>query len=308
MTTRQWWVLVAVLSLALAACASDSSDDEAAGDDRPTIVATTSIWADVVSNLVCDGSARVDVIMADGSDPHRYELSLSDRARLEGADLVIANGLGLEEAMEDSLEAAASDGVAVVSVGELADPLPYATGGHDDEEHGSLDPHVWFDPARVGALLAPLGEEIVAATGIERSVIEGCIDDYRARLDELDASILDRVEAVPEVRRVLVTNHDSLGYFADRYGFEVVGTVLPSPSGLAETNPAALEALAEDMAANGVAVIFSEEHQAADDAEALARRVGNATVIELSTAGLGEWETYLALLDGTTDVITDALR
>jgi zinc/manganese transport system substrate-binding protein len=299
----RWPALLALAGVLLAACGDDAAvPSTSSGEDPPVILVTTSIWADIVGNLACDGSAVIETLIPDGSDPHRFELSLSDRAQLDDATIVIANGLDLEASLVDSLQAVADDGGTVVSVGELTDPLPYATGAE------TVDPHIWFDPTRVSALLPALGTTIAQSTGIEPTVIDGCLRTYRAELDALDRRVETLVEELRDERRVLVTNHDSLGYFADRYGFQVAGTVLPSPSGLAEGNPAALEELADEMVALDVPAVFSEQLHADDDAEALADRIGSIEVVELRTGSLGDDGTYVELVGSTADLVVDALR
>lgn len=296
------WLFAA--ALVIGACGDDEPNggQAAPGSDVPTIVVTTSIWADVVGNVACDDLARVETLIPDGGDPHQFELSLADRGRLDDADVVVANGLDLEASLDDALAGVEGEGGTVIRVGELTDPLPYATA--DD----TVDPHLWFDPQRVSSLLPVLGTRIAQSTGIDPDAVGGCVGSYRAELDAIDRDVEARVDALPPAQRVLVTNHDSLGYFAERYGFEVVGTVLPSPSGLAEGNPAALEALAEEMTALGVPAVFSEAQHADDDAQALADRIGSVEVVELNTGSLGEDGTYLALLDTTAVLVVDALR
>lgn len=302
--TLRWPALVVLIAMSVTACGDDGATDSAppSSDDPPVILATTSIWADIVGNVACDGSAVVETLIPDGSDAHQFELSLGERARLGEAEIVVANGLDLEESLVDPLRSVADDGGTVVFVGDLTDPLPYATA--DD----TADPHLWFDPTRVSALLPALGATIARSTGIDPAVIDECLRAYRAELDALDRRVEALVDPLPDERRVLVTNHDTLGYFADRYGFDVVGTVLPSPSGLAESNPAALEELAEEMIALGVPAVFSEELHAADDAEALADRIGSVQVVELRTGSLGDQGTYIELVDSTAELVVESLR
>lgn len=295
------WLLAAVV--VLASCSNDgSADGGGTGAGRPTVVVTTSIWADVVEQLTCEGLATVETLIPDGGDPHQFELSLADRARLDETDVVVANGLDLEASLGDALTGVERDGGTVIRVGELTDPLPYATG--DD----TVDPHVWFDPQRVSSLLPELGAQIARSTGLDPDAVGACAGAYRAELDALDRAVEERVDELPPERRVLVTNHDSLGYFAERYGFEVVGTVLPSPSGLAESNPAALEELADEMTALDIPAVFSEAQRADDDARALADRIGSVQVVQLNTGSLGDDGTYLTLLDTSSVLIVDALR
>ncbi|MCY4280906.1 MAG: zinc ABC transporter substrate-binding protein, partial [Acidimicrobiaceae bacterium] len=111
-------------------------------EDAPTIVATTGIWADVVSNVACGGLANVEALIPVGGDPHGYEPSLQDRGRMEDAALVVANGLALEERLLDTLESVAEAGTPVFEVAEAVDTIPYSFGsGHDDHEGHDHDEH-----------------------------------------------------------------------------------------------------------------------------------------------------------------------
>jgi len=228
----------------------------------------------------------------------------------------VANGLGLEESLDDTIEAVEADGASVVRVGESVDPLPAADNHDDDDEdhadddHGPDDPHIWFDPTRVAATLPAIADGLAAA-GVDRAALAACVADYTERLDELDTALEQIVATLPADRRLLVTNHDSLSYFADRYGFEVLGSVIPSPSSLAATNPGDLEELATLIADTGVPAIFAESQHTSDDTRALAERVGDVEVVTLQTGTLGEpgsdTGTYIAWLTVTTETIVDAL-
>jgi len=332
--------VAAAAVLALSACGSDSDGDAAptATDDGvtgsesgnvPSVIATTTIWADVTREVACDGLAEVDTIIPAGGDPHSFEPSLRDREALGDAALVVANGLGLEESLEDTIDAVEAEGVTIVRVGESIDPLPADASGDDDDQkgdddhedtgddgdgghddHGSEDPHIWFDPTRVAATL-PVIADGLAAAGVDRSALDACVTDYSERLERLDAELQDTVATLPIERRLLITNHDSLSYFADRYDFEVVGSVIPSPSSLAATNPGDLEELATLIADTGVPAIFAETQHSSDDTDALAARVGDVEVVTLQTGTLGEPDSgtadYVDWMTVTTQTIVDAL-
>lgn len=301
--------LVVVAVLVLASC---GSDDDRAGETAagPVVVATTSIWADVVGNVACGGLAEVQTVVPVGADPHAFEPSLADRGRLDEAELIVANGLGLEEGLADTLEATPTP---VFEMADHVTTLDYATAdddhGHEDDD--GADPHIWLDPARVLDTIEPLADELVTTVGLDADAVEACVRDYQRRLADLDAGVEATLAAVPAERRALVTNHDSLGYLADRYGFEIVGTVIPTPSGLGATNPAQLEELAQLIAAEGVPAIFSETQHSDADAESLADRVGDVAVVTLRTGTLGEpgtgADTYVGLLETNSQLIADAL-
>lgn len=288
---------LAIAAVLLAGCGGGGSDTS----DVPTVVATMSVWADVAANVACEDLAEVSTIVPPGSDPHAFEASLKDREALEHASLIVANGLGFEEGLTDIIASAESNGVTVVRVGEAVDTLSAGNG---------QDPHIWFDPTRVVDTL-PVIADALAGAGIDRSALDSCVAAYTDELTTLDADVAAIVAPLPDERRQLVTNHDALGYFADRYGFEVLGSVIPSPSSLAGTNPADLENLARVIEASGVPAIFAETQHSSADTRALARRVGDVEVVTLPTDTLGEpgsgTDTYIAWLTQTARTITEAL-
>ncbi len=337
---------ITVVALALAACGADDpssgqpsqSAATADGDgpiDAAAVVATTSIWADITANVACDGLADVQTIIAPGGDPHSFEPSLRDRELMDNADLVVANGLFLEESLEDTIDAVESNGVAVLRVGDSLDPIPTAGASHDDDhdddsddhddenhdgepagddadhDHGDADPHVWWDPTRM-AVAVTLIADALADAGVDRNALEVCSARYLDELTALDDEVESMVASLPVDERILVTNHDSLGYFADRYDFEVLGSVIPSSSSLAATSPAELDALAADIEATGVTAIFADTQNSSDDATALASRIGGVEVVSMLTDTLDEpgtdQGTYVGWLRQNVETIVAALH
>jgi zinc/manganese transport system substrate-binding protein len=288
---------VAIVAAFAGIAACGGGDDASSAESGARIVATTSIWGDVAANVACDGLASITAVVPPGSDPHSFEPSLRDREEIEHAALVVANGLDLEDSLGDVLDTVARGSTPVFEMAGAVETL-------DD------DPHVWQDPARVAAALPALGDALVDA-GFDPGAIEACVAAYTADLTALDTEIEGLVATLPDDRRVLVTNHDSLAYFADRYGFDVLGTVIPAPTTLAETNAADLEDLATAIESTGVAAIFAEEQHAAADVEALADRVGDVRVVQLYTDSLGPdgsgADTYVGMMRTNARAIVDAL-
>ena len=322
----------ALLGLPLVIAACGEAGEEAAVEGGSIVVATTSIWADVVSQVACDDQAvNVETLIPLGGDPHDFEPSLADRADMESAASVVANGLFLEEGLEDTLDAVADGGTPMFRFGDVVDTIAYGAQDHDEEDHEDEadhdddhdddeadhdahghsdgdDPHIWFDPQRVSDALPALADHLVEHVGLDEAAVDQCVADFQEELTELDGEIAAMVEGLAANERVLVTNHDSLGYFANRYGFEVVGTVIPASSGLAETNPAQLEALAEIIEKTGVPAIFAETQSSTDDADALAERVGDISVVSLQTGTLGdEADSYTEFMRNNATLITEAL-
>lgn len=314
-TPRSALAAAAAALVLLAACGSDAGGSGTAdtlGNDMPLIVVTTSIWADITTNVACDGLARVETIIPPGGDPHSFEPSLRDRETMDNADLVVANGLSLEESLADTIEAVESNGVTVLRVGDALDPLPIggATDDHNGDAHGDADPHVWWDPTRVAAAVPLIADALVGA-GLDRESVDVCAEQYASDLVRLDDDVTAIVAALPFDQRILVTNHDSLGYFANRYDFEVLGSVIPSSSSLAATSPAELDGLADKIDATGVSAIFADTQNSSTDADALASRIGDVEVISMLTDTLGEQGsdagTYIGWLRQNAQTIVDGL-
>lgn len=301
-------VLALGLSLLVAACGGEPSTS----DDRPLVVATTTILGDLARQVVGD-SARVEVLMPIDADPHDFQPSSSQVALLADADLVVANGLGLEEGLEDAIESVAGDGVTVLWLAPALDPIPFAD--HDDEaeghgDHGDLDPHVWMDPVRMaeGArLLAAALEE--AAPGEDWSTRA---EAYAHDLLDADRQITEILAVVPDERRLLVTNHDSLGYFAARYGLEVLGTVIPGGSTTGEPSSRDLAALVALIEETGAPAIFSETTASQTVVDAIVAEVGTGVaVVDLYSGSLGpagtEGDTLIGMLVENARRIAGAL-
>jgi zinc/manganese transport system substrate-binding protein len=333
--------------------ADDDAADDAAADDGTdaaagavaelSVVVTTSILGDVVGTLVAE-DGEVVTLMPPGVDPHGYEPSAMDAAKLREADLVIANGLQLEENLLSALEAAEAEGVTVVTIAEQLDPIEF--GGHlddhahedddhahedddhahedddhahedDDHDHGPEDPHVWLDPVRMADGARLIAAELAAvAPAVPAEEWETRGEVYATELLAVHAQMEEVLAEVPTERRVLVTNHDALGYFADRFDFEVLGTVVPGATTQVEADPRQFAQLVETVEAAQVPAIFAENTDATTLAEQLASEVLGRSdldvdVVRLYTDALGEpgsgAETYPELLVTNAELVAGAL-
>jgi zinc/manganese transport system substrate-binding protein len=276
------------LSVTIAACATGSPS----GDDGVLVVATTSILGDIASNVVGE-EGIVEFLIPIGGDSHDFSPSAQQTARLTEADLVVANGLNLEESMVDVLGTAQADGAMVIELAPLVEPIPFTGPEHEDEEghededeNGGEDPHFWNDPIRVGDAALALAAELMASHPDggwqERAAA------YAGEMEATDTAISALVEDVPEGSRKLVTNHEAFGYFASRYGFDIIGVVIPGGSTLAEPSSAELAELVEVMEHEAIRVIFAETSQPTALADAVAAELGeDVQVVELFTESLG---------------------
>lgn len=287
--------IAVVGAIGLAGCAA------ADGDSGPRVVVTTNILGDVASELIGD-AADVTTLMKPNADPHSFEISAQEAATLQSAELVISNGLGLEEGVEQHLEAAADAGVTRFIAADHLDTIPYA------EKANGPDPHFWTDPARmidvVEALETELGE-----IGIDVSANAAA---YLEDLAELDSEMADAFARIPNEHRALVTNHHVFGYLADRFDFEVIGAAIPGGTTLASPSAADLDELATAIDSSGVPAIFAESSQPDRLMQVLRSEADiDVAVIELFTESLtepgGDADTYLSMMRENTERITSGL-
>jgi zinc/manganese transport system substrate-binding protein len=298
-----------------------------AGDHAGTVVVTTNILGDVVQNIAGD-EVEVTVLMGANADPHSFGISAQQAAALQDADLVVYNGLGLEEGVLRTVDAAATDGVATLAVGEEVDPLTFESdhAGEDaaDDEHaetvderndsaGQLDPHFWTDPARmrtaVDVITARLIEDV---PGIDAAAIEANADAYRDELAALESRIQGSVDDIPAENRALVTNHHVFGYFAERYGFEVIGAIVPSGTTLASPSASDLDSLASAIRSSGVPAIFVDSSQPDTLGQVLADEAGLDVAVlslysESLTSAKGGAPSYIDMMDANVETLARGL-
>ncbi|MEA5453956.1 zinc ABC transporter substrate-binding protein AztC [Sinomonas sp. JGH33] len=275
--------------------------------DKPHIVVTTNILGDVVQQMVGD-DAEVTTLMKPNADPRSFEISAQQAARISEADLVVANGLGLEEGLQQHLNRVAKAGGKVFAAGDHLKPLPYSSG----DAAGTPDPHFRTDPARMTDVVNALEEALSGIKGIEQPAVAERAATYRNRLEQLDREMGESFASIPSAQRALVTNHHVFGYLADRFKFRVIGAVIPGGTTLAAPSAADLHSLAEAIKDAGVPAIFAESSQPDRLVQVLAREAGiDVDVIALYTESLSEpgqdAETYLAMMRTNTNRITTAL-
>lgn len=311
--------------------------------DAPTIVVTYSVLGALVSDLVGD-AARVQVLMPNGVDPHDWQPSAKDVEAVTEAALVVENGLDLEEGLADAIDEAEAAGVPVfvatdhvelrtIGEGEIADEHDeHAEGGaegdhadgeapvtgeepaetgevHGQEEHhdehaaGADDPHIWTDPATMRAVMAALATELEQGLGLDLAARAADLD---ARLADLDAELEQTLAAVPADRRKLVTGHESMGYFARRYGFALVGALIPSISSQAQASAADLAELKETIEREAATTIFTEIGTPAQVAETIADETG-ARVVELPSHNLPDDGSYFTFMRDIAARVADGL-
>jgi len=302
-----FWGLIVFL---LAACGTTPP----AGSGQLKVVATTTIVGDVV-HAVAGQSIELTVLLPPGADPHNYEPSPQDLAKIADADLIVLNGAGLEEVLEPLIENAGGSGrIIYLSEGIT---LLEASIEHDEEAsedtHANLqgDPHVWTDPNNILIWVDHLETALSEMNSTQAELYKTNAEQYRAELKALDEWVHTQVDQIPPENRQLVTDHLEFTYFAERYGFTLAGAVIPNYSTTADTSAQELAALEDTIRSLGVQAIFVGNTTNPD----LAQRVANDTgvqLVPLLTGSLtepgGGAETYLKYIRYNVNAIVQALN
>jgi ABC-type Zn uptake system ZnuABC Zn-binding protein ZnuA len=288
----------AFLAVAAVAVAAGLAGCEpgAGTDGRPQVVATTTHVADLARNVAGERAA-VTSILKPGSDPHDYEPRPSDARALAQATLVIRSGGEVDEWLGALVDQAGGDAPTV----EL----------FDEVQKSGDDPHWWQDPRNAALATEAIARELAGADPEGAATYRRNAERYVARLHKLDSAIAACVQRLPEQRRKLVTSHDSLGYYARRYGFTVVGAAIPSLSSQAEPSAAGTERLVDQIRQQDVPAIFPESAVDPRLERAIAREADAEVAGALWTDALGppgsEGDTYVHALAANTGTIVGAL-
>lgn len=316
-TTRRVTVLLLVAAL-LVACGSDTTTAPVASSAGSTgtikVVATTSILSDLASNV---GGERVQIhtLLPAGTDPHTYTPTPTDVQAVAESQLLIENGLGLEEWLQEVIENAGGTRTTVIASEGLT-PIEGSEEEHADEEatdeEHSNDPHMWFDVQHTIGYVERIRDGLKQVDPAGASIYDTNARTYIAQLTQLDAEIVQQTQAIPDERRKLITNHDTFGYFAQRYGFEVVGTVFAGVSTEQEPSAQQIAALVERVRTANVPAIFTENTVNPRLAEQIGNEVGVKVVTSLYTDALGEpgsdGDTYIKMMRYNVQQIVEALK
>jgi ABC-type Zn uptake system ZnuABC Zn-binding protein ZnuA len=316
---------VVILALAvlfvpiLTACGGEA---EGPKDGPVRVVATYSILGDLVHNV---GGEKVELttLVGPNGDAHTFEPAPSDNAELAEAEVVFENGLGFEPWLGD-LYAASGSEAARVTVTDPIEPLTVAARGqgheedaheedaHEDGEYGQVDPHAWHDVNNTIAMVKSIRDALSEADpGNARSYrrsAEGCIAD----LEALDAEVWEKVGSIPEENRVLFTSHDTFGYFADRYGFEVDTALASASTEAGDPSAGQTAEVVEKVEGSGVPAIFADNVSDAGVMEGIAAEAGVELAPPLYTDALGEpgseGGTYAGMVRYNVSTMSEALQ
>jgi ABC-type Zn uptake system ZnuABC Zn-binding protein ZnuA len=311
--------LIAILWMT-SACAPGAAPSPAPVADEPMlrVLAVETFLADIAQNVAGD-RLQVAALMPIGVDPHSFEPTPQDVARVADSDVLIVNGAGFEAFLDELLQNAGGQRQVIEAAAGLAPRTPQGEElgeEHQDEaedEHGHEgDPHFWLDPKNAIQYVENIRAGLSQSDPDAASVYAANAQAYIAQLEELDKWITEQVQQVPPERRLLVTNHESFGYFADRYGFKIIGTIVPSISPTAAPSAQQLAELIDHIKATGAPAIFLETGTSPQLAHQVAAETNVKVVTELYshsiTAADGLAPTYIDMIKYNTMAIVGALK
>ena len=288
-------------------CVSGCQVAQPPTSQKQTVLAIEPFLADITANVAGD-RVEVQSLIPSGVDPHSFELTPQDVAKLEKADVLVLNGGGLEQFLEPVLSQKASTQLVIIaSEGLTSRPVD------SSDDHGEDgDPHFWLNPVNVKQYVENIRAGLTSVDPDGADAYAENARTYSQKLDELDTWIAQEVKQVPPERRLLVTNHESFGYYADQYGFKVVGAVLSSVSTGSSPSAREMSALIEQIRQTGAPAIFLEMDANPELAEQIAAESNAKVITNLYTHSLspadGPAATYLEMMRYNTTLIVEALR
>lgn len=337
-------------AMALAGCGTDTPSTDGSNGGDPVAVVTTTPLGSIVNDIVTCNDTSAVTIMGPGDDPHEFTPSSQQITQMAKADLVIINGLGLESNLEKAIDSARTEGATVYEVAPNVDPIPFAGHAghdhgdegddhehegdehaddehshdehadegddhehstHDGHDHGDEDPHVHLDAGRMSKAAELIGAKLAETTGDDKYI--ECGEEVAAELAQVDEEIKQILEPIPAEQRVIITDHDAFGYFAEAYDFEVAGVVMPGGSTDGEASSAHLAELVEVIEERNISTIFSNSAVNPQLVEALAAETGrDVEVVQLYVGSVGPdgsgAEDYAGMMTTNASLITEALK
>lgn len=334
MRTYRILSLTALIALLFSLAACGPAQTPAPRTGKLKVVATTSLVGDVVRQVAGD-AVDLTVLLPLGVDPHSYQPTPQDAAKIAQADVVFVNGLGLEGFLDKLIENASKQArVVVVSDGieameghahehegeehahegegeAVAHEGESHAGEHADHDHGGVDPHVWMDPNNARVWTRNIAATLSELDAANAAAYQANAQRYDQTLQALDAWIEEQVAQIPAEARRLVVDHNSFGYFAHRYGFEVVGAVIPGFSTLSAPSAQEMAQLEDAIRALGVKAVFVSTASNPALSERVARDTGTQ-VVSLYTHSLtepgGVADSYEKMMRYNVEAIVKALK
>lgn len=296
-----------LISLLLVGCSPTSKSDQ-----DLTVIAAEGFLADIVQNVAGD-RVEVGVLLPQGTDAHTYQPSPKDITLITDSDLFIINGFGMETWLETSISTA-DQSLNILEASHGLTPRTLQSGHSDDDNAGDgsgheheIDPHYWLDPINVVTYVDNIANALIAIDPEGKQVYEANAKNYKIKLMELDEWIKSQVAEIPAEKRRLITNHESLGYFADRYGFEIVATILEGSSTDSAISSTHMIELIEMIKRDQIDTIFLSTEENDTLARQLADEAGvniNYDLISHSLSDEGETSTYIGMMRHNVQVLS----
>jgi zinc/manganese transport system substrate-binding protein/manganese/iron transport system substrate-binding protein len=304
-------IVTLIVALVVTACGGSGSGTGAsaspADPDAVKVVTTTTIFADMVREI---GGDRVSVesLVPKGGEVHTFDPTPSDVRRVTDAQLVLLNGLGLDEWLAD-LVADAGTSAPVVRIAEDLDGVTLLEGeAHEGEEAGEVNPHVWMNVAYASLYAQRIADELAKVDPAGAQAYEDGLVAYQAELAALDEYAKAQLGSVPEANRTVVSFHDAFPYFAAAYGLTIDGTVVDAPG----QDPSAGEVadLVNAIRANSVRAIFAEAQFSEDLVQTIADETGATVVGNLYTDSVGDapQDSFVSMMRWNIDQVVAALK
>lgn len=309
---------VVIGSVLLTACQINPSTTPIAGNpNKQHVIAVESFLADIAQNVAGD-RLKVDTLMPLGMDPHAFEPVPGDITRLSSSQLIIINGGGIEGWLEKVIKNTGGSHTVLEASAGLKSRQPQegeiVDGAELNADHAAEegDPHFWLDPISVITYVENIRDGLTKLDPDGREVYSQNARAYINQLKDLDSYIHSQAETIPAEKRLIVTNHESFGYFADRYGFKVVGTIVPSVSTGAAPSAQQLARLVDHIKSTGASAIFLETGTNPQLAEQIARETGTHVVTDLYTHSItppsGNAPTYIDMMKYNINSIVANLK
>lgn len=287
-------LFIVLLSGALVSCS---------GTEAPEVLATSTILAEAARKVAGD-RLSVAALLPVGADPHSYQPTPQDTAKVSKSKVLVVNGAGYELFLEPLLANASGKPTLIEASASLN---PVAEGTTDQ----GADPHLWLDPHNMIVYVENIRDGLSQYDPAGTEVYQANANAYIAELEELDAWINGQIAQIPPPRRMLVTNHEALGYFARRYGFTVVGTVIESFSSDASPSAEQMAALVEQIKLFEAPAIFLDASDNPALAQQIAAETGAEVVTDLHLESLTDGApapTYIEMMKHNVNRMIDVLQ
>ena len=287
-----------ILLITLTSCGGQPASPSGMAD--PVILTSTTFLADIARNVAGD-RVSIESLLPVGTDPHSYQPTPQDVAKIEQSKLLIINGAEYEHFLEALLE----------NAGGAREVVEASAGINPGKDAQGVDPHLWLDPNNVIVYVENIREALTHFDPEGAVVYQSNAEAYVAELKKLDTWIIAQVAQIPPERRLLITNHEALGYFAERYGFTIAGTVIESFSTDASPSAQQMAALIDQIKSSGAPAIFLD----ASDNTTLAQQIADETnvrvITDLHLESLTDGapaRTYLDMMKHNVTQIVNALQ